>query len=257
MKERKKKAQNSVAFYNNPDNRAIIYQVLAVIIIGIFTYFIINNMFTNIENRGINTGFGFLDSEAGFGIMQSLIPYTESDTYYKVFIIGILNTLLVSGISIFFATIIGLLIGIGRLSKNYMVAKLSLIYVETFRNIPILLQILFWYNVVLAALPGPRQSLSYLDAFFLNNRGLYIPKPILESGFISVIIAFFIAIAGIFYLAKWAKNRHDETGQDFPVFWVSLLILITGPTLVYFLSGTLHHLNMQNSEVSTLLVVGL
>jgi general L-amino acid transport system permease protein len=238
MKEHKKKAHDSVAFYNNPDNRAIIYQVIAILVIAVFTYFILDNMFTNIENRGINTGFGFLNSEAGFGIIQSLISYTESDSYYRVFIIGILNTLLVSAISIFFATIIGLLIGIGRLSKNYMISKLSLIYVETFRNIPILLQILFWYNVVLAALPGPRQSLSYLDAFFLNNRGLYIPRPILESGFISVIIAFFIAIAGIFYLTKWAKKRHDDTGEEFPVFWVSLAILIAGPTLVYFLSGT-------------------
>ncbi|QKE27742.1 amino acid ABC transporter, permease protein [Arcobacter acticola] len=238
MKEHKKKAHDSVAFYNNPDNRAIIYQVIAILVIAVFTYFILDNMFTNIENRGINTGFGFLNSEAGFGIIQSLISYTESDSYYRVFIIGILNTLLVSVISIFFATIIGLLIGIGRLSKNYMISKLSLIYVETFRNIPILLQILFWYNVVLAALPGPRQSLSYLDAFFLNNRGLYIPRPILESGFISVIIAFFIAIAGIFYLTKWAKKRHDDTGEEFPVFWVSLAILIAGPTLVYFLNGT-------------------
>ena len=238
MKEHKKKAHDSVAFYNNPDNRAIIYQVIAILVIAVFTYFILDNMFTNIENRGINTGFGFLNSEAGFGIIQSLISYTESDSYYRVFIIGILNTLLVSVISIFFATIIGLLIGIGRLSKNYMISKLSLIYVETFRNIPILLQILFWYNVVLAALPGPRQSLSYLDAFFLNNRGLYIPRPILESGFISVIIAFFIAIAGIFYLTKWAKKRHDDTGEEFPVFWVSLAILIAGPTLVCFLSGT-------------------
>ena len=129
MKEHKKKAQDSVAFYNNPDNRAIIYQVIAILVIAVFTYFILDNMFTNIENRGINTGFGFLNSEAGFGIIQSLISYTESDSYYRVFIIGILNTLLVSAISIFFTTIIGLLIGIGRLSKNYMISKLSLIYV--------------------------------------------------------------------------------------------------------------------------------
>ena len=109
MKEHKKKAQDSVAFYNNPDNRAIIYQVIAILVIAVFTYFILDNMFTNIENRGINTGFGFLNSEAGFGIIQSLISYTESDSYYRVFIIGILNTLLVSAISIFFATIIGFL----------------------------------------------------------------------------------------------------------------------------------------------------
>ncbi|ADG92245.1 binding-protein-dependent transport systems inner membrane component [Arcobacter nitrofigilis DSM 7299] len=237
MKEHKKTVKG-VAFYNNPKIRAIIYQILALAAIFLFTYYVLHNMFINIEKRGINTGFDFLGNEAGFGIISTLIPYTESDTYGRVFIIGILNTLLVSGIGIFFSTIIGLLVGIGRLSKNFMISKLCLVYVETFRNIPILLQILFWYNVVLAALPGPRQSMSYMDAFFLNNRGLYIPRPILESGFMSVIIAFLIAIAAVVYLAKWAKKKHDETGEEFPVFWTSLVILIASPVLVYFVSGS-------------------
>lgn len=238
MKEHKKISKSHVAFYNNPQIRAIIYQVLALFAIFLFTYYVLNNMFTNIEKRGITTGFDFLGNEAGFGILSTLISYTESDSYGRVFVIGVLNTLLVSAIGIFFATIIGLLVGVGRLSKNFMISKLSLIYIETFRNIPILLQILFWYNVVLAALPGPRQSMSYMDAFFLNNRGLYIPRPILESGFISVLIAVLIAIAGVYYLAKWAKKKHDDTGETFPVFWTSLAILIFGPTLVYFLSGS-------------------
>ena len=237
MKEHKKTVKG-VAFYNNPKIRAIIYQIIALAAIFLFTYYVLHNMFINIEKRGINTGFDFLGNEAGFGIISTLIPYTESDTYARVFVIGILNTLLVSGIGIFFSTIIGLLVGIGRLSKNFMISKLCLVYVETFRNIPILLQILFWYNVVLAALPGPRQSMSYMDAFFLNNRGLYIPRPILESGFISVIIAFFIAIAAVVYLAKWARKKHEETGEEFPVFWTSLVILIVSPVLVYFVSGS-------------------
>ena len=238
MKTHKKARQKEVAFYNNPDNRAIIYQVLALAGIFIFTYFILNNMFENIEKRGINTGFDFLSSEAGFGILQSLVAYDESDSHGKVFIVGLLNTILVSVIGIIFATIIGLLVGIGRLSKNFMVSKLSLIYIETFRNIPILLQILFWYNVVLASLPSPKQSMSLLDSIFFNNRGLYIPRPILESGFTAVIIAFIIAIASVIYLNKWSTKRHDETGQEFPLFWVSIGILIVAPTLVFFLSGT-------------------
>lgn len=238
MKEHKKISKGQVAFYNNPKTRAIIYQIIALLAIALFTYYVLHNMFINIEKRGITTGFDFLGNEAGFGILSTLISYTESDSYGRVFIIGILNTLLVSGIGIFFATIIGLLVGVGRLSKNFMISKLSLIYVETFRNIPILLQILFWYNVVLAALPSPRQSMSYMDAFFLNNRGLYIPKPILESGFISVFIAIIIAIAGVYYLVKWARKKHDDTGEEFPVFWTSLVILIAGPVLVYFLSGS-------------------
>lgn len=233
-----KKAQASVAFYNNPEKRAILYQVIALVLIFIFTYFILNNMFINIEKRGINTGFDFLSSEAGFGILQSLIAYDESDTHGKVFIVGLLNTILVSIIGIIFASIIGLLVGIGRLSSNFLVSKLCMVYVETFRNIPILLQILFWYNVVLASLPSPRQSISFLDSIFLNNRGLYIPKPILESGFISVAVAFVLAIIAVVYLVKWANKQHDETGKEYPIFFISTLILIASPLLVYFLSGT-------------------
>jgi general L-amino acid transport system permease protein len=238
MKTHKRAKQPEVAFYNNPDNRAIIYQILALVLIFFITYFVINNMFINIEKRGINTGFDFLGSEAGFGILQSLIEYDESNSHGKVFIVGLLNTILVSVIGIIFATIIGLLVGIGRLSKNFMVAKLSLIYVETFRNIPILLQILFWYNVVLASLPSPKQSISFFDSIFFNNRGLYIPRPILESGFTAVIIAFIIAIASVIYLSKWANKRQEDTGKEFPSFWVSLAILICAPLLVFLVSGS-------------------
>lgn len=238
MHNNKKKPKSSVAFYNNPENRAIIYQVLALLGIFIFTYFILNNMFINIEKRGINTGFDFLSSEAGFGILQTLIEYDESNTHGKVFIVGLLNTILVSAIGIFFASIIGLLIGVGRLSKNWMIAKLSMVYVETFRNIPILLQILFWYNVVLAALPSPRQSLAFFDTFFLNNRGLYIPKPLIESGFIVVVIAFILAIIAVVFLVKWSNKRHDETGQEFPIVWTSIAILIIAPFLAFFASGS-------------------
>lgn len=233
----KRKPQANVAFYNNPENRAIIYQIVALAAIFIFTYFVLNNMFINIEKRGINTGFDFLSSEAGFGILQTLVEYDESDSHGKVFIVGLMNTILVSVIGIFFASLIGLLVGIGRLSKNFMIAKLSMVYVETFRNIPILLQILFWYNVVLASLPSPRQSMSYFDSVFFNNRGLYIPKPILESGFIAVIIAFILAIVAIVFLARWANKRHDETGKEFPLIWTSIGILVGAPLLVFFLSG--------------------
>jgi general L-amino acid transport system permease protein len=119
-----------------------------------------------------------------------------------------------------------------------MVSKLCMIYVETFRNIPILLQILFWYNVVLASLPSPRQSLSYFDSIFFNNRGLYIPKPLLESGFIYVVVAFVLSIICAVYLSKWANKQHDETGKEFPTLWVSLSIIIAAPLLVFFVSGT-------------------
>jgi len=227
---------NSVTFYNNPKNRAIIYQILALAVIFLVIYNVLDNMFINIEKRGITTGFDFLKSEAGFGILQTPITYDESDTHGRVFIVGVLNTLIVSGIGIVFASIFGLLIGIGRLSNNWMVSKLSLIYIETFRNIPVLLQILFWYNVVLSTLPSPKQSISFFDSFFLNSRGLYIPKPIFEGGFSSIIIALIIAIISVFYLKKWAKKKHNETGKTFPLLWVSLGIIILSPSLVYCLS---------------------
>ncbi|PKG38753.1 amino acid ABC transporter permease [Psychromonas sp. Urea-02u-13] len=195
-------------------------------------------MFDNVEKRGITTGFSFLDDVAGFGISQTLIDYDDGgSTYYDVFIVGLLNTLLVSVIGVFVASVLGLLIGIGRLSQNFLVSKLSLVYIETFRNIPILLQILFWYNVVLAALPSPRQSFTYFDSFFLNNRGLLTPEPIFESGSGFILIAFILAVAGVFFLARWAKKRHDLIGEEFPLFKVSIAILIAAPLLVYFISG--------------------
>ena len=238
MAKQRTTKEYSTTFYNNPKNRVILYQLIALILIFLFTYTILDNMFINIEKRGITTGFEFLNKEAGFGILQSAIEYDESDTHGKVFIVGLLNTLIVSFISIIFATIIGLLLGIARLSKNFMLSKFALIYIETFRNIPLLLQILFWYNLVITTLPSPRKSISFLDSFFLNSRGLYIPKPIIEGGFSSVIIALIISIISILYLKKWAQKRHNNTGNTFPLFWVSLSILISAPSLVFLLSGS-------------------
>lgn len=227
-----------LASANNPKNRAVIYQVMSLLLLFFCAYYFTNNMFDNIEKRGITTGFSFLNDVAGFGISQTLVAYDDgSSTFYDVFIIGLLNTLLVSIIGIIFASILGLLIGIGRLSTNFLISKLSFIYIETFRNIPVLLQILFWYNVVLAALPGPRNSFSYLDSIFLNNRGLLLPEPIFEPASLSIFIAFLLACGAVFFLARWAKKRHDLTAQEFPIVKVSLTILILAPLIVYFISG--------------------
>jgi general L-amino acid transport system permease protein len=223
---------------NNPKNRAIIFQALALLAVLACAFYFTNNMFDNIEKRGISTGFAFLNETAGFSVSQSLIPYDDtSSTFLDVFIVGVLNTLLVSVIGIICASILGLLIGVGRLSSNFLVAKLSLVYIETFRNIPILLQILFWYNVVLAALPSPRQSLSYFESVFLNNRGLIIPEPIFHSASIFILIAFVLACIAVVFLGKWATKRHDQTGEEFPLIKVSLAIIILSPLLVYFMAG--------------------
>jgi len=225
-------------FLNNPKNRAIIFQAVALFLVVFFAFYFANNMNENIESRGITTGFSFLNNTAGFGISQTLIPYDDgTSTFLDVFIVGLLNTILVSVLGIIFASILGLILGVSRLSSNFLVSKLALVYIEIFRNIPILLQILFWYNVVLAALPSPRQSFAYLDSVFLNNRGLLLPEPILENGSGFVIVSFVLAVAAVIYLVRWSRKRHDDTGQDFPIFKVSIALLILAPTLVYFIAG--------------------
>ena len=234
----KQPPKNGVGLLNSPQHRAILFQVIALITVIACAFYFANNMFHNIEKRGITTGFSFLDNIAGFGISQTLIAYDDGlSTYLDVFIIGLLNTLLVSVLGIILASALGLLIGVGRLSSNFLISKLSLIYIETFRNIPILLQILFWYNIVLAALPSPRQSINYFDSIFLNNRGLLLPEPIFENGSMAIIISFIIAIVSVIYLVRWARKRHEATGEEFPILKVSIAILILAPTLVYFLAG--------------------
>ena len=228
----------SLGLFNSPKNRAIIFQVLSLVVVVLCLFYFVNNMFDNVAKRGITTGFSFLSETAGFGISQSLIHYDDtSSTFLDVFIVGLLNTMLVGVIGIILASGLGLLIGIGRLSPNYLISKLSLVYIETFRNIPILLQILFWYNVVLAALPSPRQSLSYFDSIFINNRGLIIPDPIFESGSVSILVAFVLACISVVFLSKWANKRHDLTGEEFPVIRVSISMLIGAPLLMFFLAG--------------------
>jgi len=237
LKEPKHAPKGSVAL-SSRQKQAVIYQVIAVLLVLFVVYYCTSNMLDNIAKRGITTGFGFLSDTAGFGISQYLINYSDSTSnYLDVFIVGILNTAMVSIVCIVMASILGLLIGIGRLSSNFLIAKLSQVYIETFRNIPVLLQILFWYNVVLSALPNPRSSMGYLDAIFLNNRGLLLPAPIFESGSIFILIAFLLACVGVFFLSKWAIKRHNVTGEEFPLIPVSLAILILAPVLVYFISG--------------------
>ena len=231
-------APRGIAALSNRDKRDVILQAVIVILVLFTIYYCISNMFDNIEKRGITAGFGFLSDIAGFGISQHLIDYSDrTSNYFDVFMVGILNTAVVSIVCIIMASILGLLIGIGRLSNNFLTAKLSLVYIETFRNIPLLLQILFWYNVVLSALPNPRNSMAYLDAVFLNNRGLLLPAPIFESGSSFIFIAFLLACVGVFFLSKWAIKRHNLTGEEFPLIPVSLVIIILAPLMVYFISG--------------------
>ncbi|WP_394134567.1 amino acid ABC transporter permease [Aliivibrio fischeri] len=221
----------------NPTFRAILFQVIAVAALVFFFYTIVNNALSNLESRGIATGLGFLDQEAGFGIGLSLVEYDETYSYGRTFVVGLLNTALVSVLGILFATVLGFTIGIARLSSNWLVSRCAAVYIETFRNIPLLLQIFFWYFAVLQALPSPRQSLSLGESVFLNVRGLFFPSPIFEEGSNLIGIAVIAAIVFILFLSKWAKNKQRITGQQTPVLRYSLLALFGLPTLAYFISG--------------------
>ncbi len=225
-----------------PAFRAAAFQILLVLGILAFGYYMFSNTLQNMESRGITTGFGFLSNEAGFGILKSLIEYDETHTYGRTFLVGLLNTLLVAGLGIFFATFIGFFVGVARLSHNWLIARLATVYIETFRNIPLLLQIMFWYFAVLRPLPLPRQSLSLGDAVFLNNRGLFVPEPVAEDGFGLVWLAFLIAAVAVVVIARWAHRRQDLTGQQFPIWSVGLGLILGLPLLVFWLTGSPMHL---------------
>lgn len=227
-----------VKLINDPRARALFFQVLVLGSVLILGGIIVNNTMANLASQGIASGFGFLNTTAGFAIGYSpFVGYSEENTYGWALYVGMLNTLLVAFIGIIFATIIGFVMGVARLSKNWLIAKMALIYIEMMRNIPVLLQIFFWYFGVLRALPGPRQSLEFGANIFANNRGLFIPSPVPEDGFNVVVIALIIAIFACVMLAKWSKKRMELTGQPFPVFLTSLGILIALPALAAVVMG--------------------
>jgi len=227
-----------VAFYNDPKVRSLAYQVALCAAVGFLIYVAAHNAITNLERAHIASGFGFWHQTAGFDISQTLIQYSsQGSTYGRAFWVGLLNTLLVAGLGIIFATILGFVIGIARLSKNWLVSKAATGYVETIRNIPLLLQLLFWYNAVLKALPEMRDSLKIPGGIFLNNRGLFTPAPIFGNGFHWVVVAFFIGIAGAIAFYIWARKRQEQTGQQAPVFLVAVALIIGLPLVVLALLG--------------------
>lgn len=226
----------NVKFWNDPAKRALLFQILLILVLGSFIWFIVDNTLNNLEQRGITTGFSFLGQEAGFGIPLSLIEYSEVSSYGRTFLVGLLNTVLVSLLGIIAATILGFILGVARLSDNWLIAKLSAIYIEIFRNIPLLLQIFFWYFAVLRALPSPRQSIEFLGSY-LNIRGLSMPAPVAEPGFHLVWVALAVAVVASGFLTRWAHKRQDATGQIFPTPWVVAGLIIGLPLLTFLLSG--------------------
>lgn len=236
--EAPKAKHSATSLIYNPTFRSVVFQIIAVGALGFFFYTIVNNALSNLESRGIATGFDFLNQEAGFGIGLTLIEYDETYSYGRTFIIGLLNTAMVSVLGIILATILGFAIGIARLSSNWLVSRIAAVYIEVFRNIPLLLQIFFWYFAVLQALPSPRQSLNLADAVFLNVRGLYLPSPIFESGSSIIFVTLVIGIVASIAINTWARNRQKLTGRQTPMVRIVLGLCVLLPIVAYFLSGT-------------------
>ncbi|WP_290793603.1 amino acid ABC transporter permease [Halomonas sp.] len=224
-------------FWRDRAKRALIFQLLLVAAVAAFLIFIIGNTQANLAQRGITTGFGFLSNTAGFGIVQSLIDYSSQSTYGRTFLVGLLNTLLVSALGVLAATIVGFTVGIARLSPNWLIARLANVYIETFRNIPLLLQIFFWYFAVLRTLPSPRDSISLGEAVFINVRGLFLPEPLFESGFGLIPLALALAVGASIALVIWNRRRHAATGRRLPAGWMSLALIVGLPLAGLVLTG--------------------
>ncbi len=221
----------------DPKVRGILYQIGVLAMVGLLGYYLMSNTLANLERQNIATGLGFLEKQSSFEIGESLISYSAADTYFKALLVGALNTLLVSFIGIVLTVILGTIIGIARLSTNWLVSRLAAVYIEVFQDIPILLQLFFWYAFFYEILPGPRQALNPFAGVFLCNRGLIFGIPAAHPAFLYMVIAFVAAIAVVWGLKRWARARQARTGQGFPTFKVGVGILIGLPLVVWWLGG--------------------
>ena len=234
MVEPARRTQTSLI--NDPTVRGSASQALLVVALAALFYLAARNAYINMEARGIPMGFGFLSQTASFEINQKLIPYSALSTYGRAYWVGLCNTALVGALGILLATPLGFAVGFARLSRNWILAKTAMIYVEIMRNTPLLLQLLFWYNAVLKTLPGPRESLRLGDLFFLNIRGLYLPNPEFGAGAGWIALAFAMGIAAAFGFRLWARRRQEMTGAQAPVILVSAALILGLPALAYFLA---------------------
>jgi general L-amino acid transport system permease protein len=230
-------AKPSVSILNDQKVRGQIFQVILVVALVWFGWSLIANTAANLKVQGTPFGFEILKDTAGFSINQTLIEYSETSSYGDVYWVGLLNTLLIAGVGIVFATLLGFLIGVARLSSNWVISRVAYVYIEALRNIPLLLQIFIWYFGVLRLLPAKREAADLGVFGFLNVAGLFLPKPIMEAGSAWIGYAFIFGIIASVVVRSWARKRQFETGQQFPIFWTSVGLIVGLPLLVYILAG--------------------
>jgi general L-amino acid transport system permease protein len=233
-----------VSLWDDPNGRAVIYQILIVGAVIAVLWYLVSNTLANLERQQIASGFGFLDRESGFEISESVIGYSAADSYGRAFLVGLFNTFKVAALGIVLATVLGTLIGIARLSSNWLVAKLAAGYVEILRNIPLLLQLFFWYGVITVSLPHPRDALSPVAGVYLSNRGFMVPAPEPHLGYTLAAAGLGIALVAAWALARWARARQDRTGQPFPMFRVGLALVVGLPLVAWVAGGAPTTLDM-------------
>jgi len=217
--------------------RGIAYQIVAVALLGLALWYLAHNTLVNMQARGIQSGFGFLGQPAGFDIGESVIPYDALDPYWKAFLVGVLNTLRVSALGIVLATALGTLLGVARFSRNALVRGLSYGYIELFRNVPLLLQLVLWYIVFTEILPAVSEPIVLADMVFLSKGGLSLPWPVwgLEQGL--ALAGAMVGVALAWGYRRWARRRFELSGQARSTVWLPLAIVLVAAVLGWLAGG--------------------
>ncbi|MEM7225515.1 MAG: ABC transporter permease subunit [Pseudomonadota bacterium] len=223
--------------WSDKRSRGVVIQIIALAALFGFLAFIVNNTINNLDQLGVETGYGFLWEPANYDINQRLIEYDSRSPHIRATVVGILNTVLVAFSGIVMATILGFIAGVLRLSHNFLINRIVYCYVEITRNVPLLLQILLWYGIIVHTLPVPKKALEPMSGVFVSNRGFAIPRPEFEPAFWAVFIAFVVAVVGAIVFKSWAKKNQEATGKIYPVFTINTAAIIGLPVIVFFLAG--------------------
>ncbi|MFN2353707.1 MAG: amino acid ABC transporter permease [Desulfopila sp.] len=237
-----------VPFWLDPDKRAIFFQIMTFVMVGLLAFYLVDNTLTNLEKQNISSGFDFMDKEASFEIGESPIQYSAADSYSRALLVGFLNTLKVSFLGIILCTIIGVFVGVARLSTNWLVAKLALMYIEVMQNIPILLQLFFWYALFYEIFPSPRTALNPMDGVFLCNRGMALGVPASHPVHKYMILAVIAGLILSFLIRRWARKRQHATGKIFPMFWTSVGITLGLPFITWLTAGAPTEMNLPSLQ---------
>jgi general L-amino acid transport system permease protein len=228
---------HKVPFWLDPKKRSIMFQVFVFAMVGLLAYYLVSNTLINLQRQKIATGLSFFNKESSFEIGESLIPYSAASSYGRALLVGALNTLKVAFIGILFTLILGTVVGIARLSTNWLVSKLASLYIEVMQDIPVLLQLFFWYAIFYETLPSPRQALCPIDGLYLCNRGVAFTVPGAHPAYKYMALTLLVGCGLIYVIRRWAKKRQEKTGQFFPVFRVSIGIIVGFPLITWLAFG--------------------